>query len=286
MKKIKFLTPALIFLCAGLFAGYSAWDRINTDKKAPEITIGTETIQVSVSAPRSDLLQGITAQDDRDGDVTDSMVVESIKALDSDGTIEVSFAAFDQAGNVAKSTRTVRYTDYHSPRFSLSRSLVYPYGNNFDPLTVISATDCLDGSLQSRIRAMSLDNDSVSALGDHQVEFRVTNSLGDTVRLTLPVTVYSSDIYSIGVSLREYLIYLKPGTAFDADSYLSAIGHGHSTYTADALPANYSVHISGDVKTGIPGVYPVDYTVTCAQESSSGTQYVSGFNRLIVIVEG
>ena len=286
MKKMKLIQPVLVLLCAGLFVGYRAWDRLGTDSKPPEITIGTESIRLSVSAPHSALLQGITAQDDQDGDVTDTMVVEAIKALDSNGTMEVTVAAFDQSGNVSKATRTVHYTDYEPPRFSLSRPLLFAYNSNFDPLNYIEATDPLDGDLRYNIRAMSLDNSPVSTLGDHQIEFRVTNSLGDTTRLTLPVTVYNADLYSVNVSLHNSLIYLKTGSEFDAESYLSTISFGKDSYDFHSdLPSDFSVQISSDVNTQVPGVYPVDYTVTYTNKTSEGNEYQTGINRLIVVVE-
>ena len=47
MKKMKLIPPALILLCVGLFVGYQAWNRINADNKAPEVTIGTEILELS-----------------------------------------------------------------------------------------------------------------------------------------------------------------------------------------------------------------------------------------------
>ena len=287
MKKMKFLPPVLVLLCAGLFAGYQSWDRINTDMTPPEITVGTETIQTSVAAPRSTLLRGVTAADDRDGDVTDSLVVESINALDSSGTVQVTFAAFDQAGNVAKGSRTVRYTDYQAPRFSLNRAMIYDANSNFDPLNNITASDSLDGNITHRIRAMSMDDASVAALGDHKVEFRVTNSLGDTVRLTLPVTAHASDAYKLGLELEQYLVYLNRGAVFEAEHYLSDVTYNLvSVLEEGELPAGYSIHIEDSVNTNIPGVYPVDYTVTFERATNNGTEYITGFTRLIVVVEG
>lgn len=287
MKKKNLLLLVPLTLSAALFLGYRAWAGLQTDKTPPQISISGEALQLSVSAPKSDLLHGITAEDDRDGDVTGSLVVEKISMTDSDGTIEVSVAAFDGAGNVSKATRTARYTDYQGPRFTLNRSLTFAYGSNFDLLEAVGATDPLDGNIQHRIRATSQDNTSVSSVGNHEVEFRVTNSLGDTIRATLPITVYSADAYGLTVELKNYLVYLKTGSAFDAEQYLRQVTRGISTASfQDGTPAGYSVRISGDVNTGIPGVYPVDYTVTYVQPTVDGTQYISGIARLIVIVEG
>lgn len=287
MKKKNLLLLAPIALSAALFLGYRAWDGLQTDKTPPQISISEDTLQVSVSAPKSALLEGVTAEDDHDGDVTGSLVVERISAAGSDGTIEVSIAAFDASGNVAKTVRTARYTDYQSPRFSLNCSPTFAYGSNFDLLSAVSASDHLDGNIQHRVRATSLDNSPVTNIGNHEVEFRVTNSLGDTVRLTIPVTVYAADTYGLNVELTSYMTYLKTGSNFDPDPYLKQVSRGLSTASwQNGTPAGYSVRISGDVNTAVPGVYPVDYTVTYVQPTTDGTQYISGISRLIVIVEG
>ena len=286
MKKKNLLLLVPITLSAALFLGYRAWDGLKTDSTPPQITISEEALQLSASAPRSSLLQGITAQDDRDGDVTDSLLVESISMTDGSGTIEVTVAAFDRSGNVAKTTRTASYTDYQGPRFSLNRSLTFAQGSTFDLLGAIGATDALDGNIQHRIRATSMDDASVAAAGSHKVEFRVTNSLGDTVRLNLPVTVYSADSYGLNVQLTDYLIYLKSGSTFDPEDYLLSATRGINTVSLeDGIPENYSVRTTGNVDTKTPGAYPVDYTVTYIQETATGTQYISGLSRLIVIVE-
>lgn len=287
MKKKNLLLLVPITLSAALFLGYRAWDGIQTDKTPPQISIAEESLQVSVSAPKSALLKGVTAQDNQDGDVTDSLLVEKISMVDGDGTIEVSIAAFDGSGNVSKILRTARYTDYQGPRFSLNHSLTFAYGSNFDLLATIDATDPLDGNIQHRIRATSLDNTAVNSVGNHEVEFRVTNSLGDTVRMTLPVTVYAADAYGLELDLKNYLVYLKPGSSFDADHYLDTVRRGlNSVSLTDGIPSNYSIRTSGEVNTSRPGVYPVDYTVTYIQPTVDGTQYISGIARLIVIVEG
>ena len=287
MKKKNLLLLAPITLSAALFLGYRSWDGIRTDKTPPQISISEEALQLSVSDPKSALLRGITAKDDRDGDVTGSLVVERITMVDHGGTIEVTLAAFDHSGNVAKATRTAQYTDYKSPRFSLNQPLLFAYGSSFDLLAAVSANDPLDGNIQHRVRATSLDDTAVTTSGDHQVEFRVTNSLGETVRLTLPVTVYTAGNYGLDVSLSQYMIYLKTGSTFNARSYLAAVRRGLDEVSFEnGTPENYSVRITGEVNTAVPGVYPVDYTVTYVQQTAAGTNYITGISRLIIVVEG
>ena len=290
MKNKKWPYLLLIALCLVIFAAYQAVTRIRADTEAPKITVDTQQLQVSVQDDKSALLQGVTARDSRDGDVTASLLVENVQLLDKDGTITVTYAAFDKAGNVAKAEREVQYTDYESPKFSLSAPLVFAQTTNFDILSVIGAQDAVDGDIQHRIRATSLDEASMAALGSHKVQFRVTNSLGDTVEQVFPVEVYSAGTYAAGLTLTQYLVYLSVGSNFRAEAYLEDFTlNQETTSLRRGLPDNYSLRTSGSVNTNKPGVYSVAYTVTYTPEHEERIQTVqkyTGYSKLIVVVEG
>jgi len=285
MKKKNWISLLLIVCCLGALVCYRALDRIRTDSKAPVITVEEQLLEVSVQAPRKDLLAGVTARDDRDGDVTASLVVESVRMLGRDGMVTVTYAAFDKAGNVAKQTREVRYTDYGSPRFSLSRPLIFAQGKNRDVLAVISAEDPLDGDITHRIRAAVLDEVTSGYSGSYDVKFRVTNSLGDTEELVLPVEVYTPGAYEAELTLTDYLIYLKQGDSFNARDYLETFAMGREeTSLLSGVPEELKLTVSGKVETGVPGIYVVDYEMT--QRTESSKQVYTAYSRLIVIVEG
>lgn len=290
MKKRNWLLLLLIGLCLAVFLGYQAVDRIRTDKKAPEIIFPEEPLQLSMADPDDTLLQGVTASDNRDGDVTASVIVERIQLTDGDGSILIKYAAFDRSGNVAKAERAAHYTDYERPRFTLSSSLLMEETSSLDLMDIIGASDPLDGNIRHRIRATSLDGGSIAGLGEHEVEFRVTNSLGDTVRLTLPVKVYAEGVHTLDLALTNYLIYLDAGSSFDAQRYLDSVRWNmETTSLRSGLPRNYSVKIEEHVDTQTPGVYAVDYTVThtVINEYNPGNSQVrTGCARLIVVVEG
>lgn len=290
MKKKKWLLLPAIAACLAIYFGYQAVDRLSTDRTPPEIRFSEEAPEVSVMDPQDSLLQGVTAFDNRDGDVTASMVVERVRLMDPDGSILVKYAAFDASGNVTKAEREAKYTDYVSPRFSLSAPLLFSNAANFDVLNVIGATDTLDGDIRHRIHATSLDSTNVTTQGTHQVEFRVANSMGDTARLTLPVDVAPAGLYNMDVALTKYLIYLEAGAPFDAERYLDSVTRNRETISLrSGTPWNYAVKITGDVDTRTPGVYVVDYTVTYTlinESSPANNQVSTGRSRLIVIVEG
>ena len=290
MKNKNWISVLLIIVCVVGYYGYRALDLARTDTKAPKIEINTERVEVSVLDPKSALLQGVTAMDNVDGDVTESVVVESISLLNRDGTISVSYAAFDSTGNVAKATREAKYTDYESPKLTLSGPLLYSYGSNFDVLSTVGATDMIDGDIQYRVRATALEEDSIAVLGTHQVRFQVNNSLGDTMALELPVEVYASDTYNAGLTLTEYLIYLPVGANFNPSSYLGDFTlRGETTNLRNGLPGNYTLRTKGEVQTQQPGVYCMEYRVTYTVRNETNpnlNQEYTGYSKLIVVVEG
>jgi hypothetical protein len=189
MKKKDWISIVLIVVCLGILMGYRILDKANSDMEAPVITMESQSSEPSVYDPREMLLAGVTARDEEEGDVTDSLVVESIRLLRKDGTISVTYAAFDKAGNVAKQSRELRYSDYRSPRFGLVRPLLFSQGKNSDVISLITAEDALDGDITHRIRATLLEVIDTEFQGTYHVRIQVTNSLGETVELILPVRV-------------------------------------------------------------------------------------------------
>lgn len=279
MKKRNWVCLLLIILCMIVFLHYKTTAQLRADTTPPEITISVTNPEFSVQDSKAALLEHVSAADARDGDVTDSLVVESVKLVDSDGTIEIIYAAFDAAGNVAKQAQTARLTDYRQPEFLLNAPLAFPLNSGYDILDIVQARDAVDGDISHRIRATSLDKTSVTTAGIHEVEFRVSNSLGDTVKLVLPVEVFPSNLYNAALTLTDYLIYLPQDASFDARDYLSTFTYGSETISlSNGIPENYSLKLAGTVRTAVPGVYSVTYTLT------SGTR--TGYSRLIVVVEG
>lgn len=280
----------LIILCLAVFGGYQIWDRARTDTQPPVIHISPEPVELSVNAPKGILLQDVTAEDETSGDVTHSLVLESIRLLSRDGRISVGYAAFDSAGNVAKARREVRYNNYKSPRFTLNAPLLYPYEKDFDVFQAIGAKDDLDGDISHHVRAMLTEDNPVSNMGTHMVQFQVSNSMGDTTTEILPVEVYAPEDYSATLTLKEYLIYLPVGGIFNAKFYPDTFtSRGDTLELGTILPENYTLEISGDVDTQTPGLYTVTYTLTHT-ERNKWTQEITneyiGYSKLIIIVEG
>ena len=289
-KKGNIVLVLLIICCFAAFYAYKTLDAVRTDNDAPAIYMDAKIPEISVKDPKSALMQGISAEDRTDGDVTASLVVESIELISNDGQIKVKYAAFDKAGNVAKVQREAKYTDYKSPKFSMAKPVFFQYGADFDMLKIMSAEDVIDGDIQHRIRATMLDGGSIAELGIHTVRFQVTNSLGDATTLEIPVEVYDPELYDAALTLKTSLLYLDQGSSFSPEAYLDTYTYrGTETNLQRGLPENFSLKTEGKVDTKTPGTYSVKllvtYTLRNEADPSRNQEYVAG-SRLTVVVEG
>lgn len=272
----------LLVLTLLVFAGYLVLRHTRADDTGPEITVSDGLLEVSVLEPEDAYLQGVTATDDRDGDVTDRMLVESVYGITEDHQVTVTYAAFDRAGNVTKTQRQIRFTDYHSPRFTLDCALTFPCTSGLDVMDYIGAEDVFDGDVVRRVRATLINNaGTLSDVGIHDVKLQVTNSLGDTAQLVLPVEVYEPEKYNASMELDTYLVYLPRGAAFDAKAHLVSMTCGGITRSLEIVSEEISVSVAHSVNMQEPGVYPVSYT---ARYTGSGQTYTA-YSRLFVVVE-
>ena len=107
-KKIYFLLIVLVII---IFSG-CVISVVVSDRKAPEITLGEAGMvdQYSDDMDTSELLAGVTAYDDRDGDVTDSVTVLNVLVLDNGEYIKVTYAAKDSHNNVAQKSAKIKYS--------------------------------------------------------------------------------------------------------------------------------------------------------------------------------
>ena len=282
--KRRYIMLALVLAAAiALFGAYLVLTHKLKDTTPPVITVAEELLQLSVNDENEILMTGITAMDDRDGDVTASLLVESVYGITDDHVATVTYAAFDRAGNVSKIQRKVHYTDYREPRFEFAGSLSFPHNSKFDLLDYVGANDVMEGDIRRRVRATLVsDTNSIDELGSHMVHLQVTNSMGDTVELDVPVEVYDPEWYLASVKLDTYLLYLKKGDVFNPWDHLDKfVVCGADTDISRGIPEGIDCEIDGAVNTAVPGVYRVQYTLTKDLNLTSYT----GQAYLIVVVQ-
>lgn len=79
------------------------------DRKPPEIQIQDADVTYVNGSDYSELLKGVTATDNLEGDVTQNLVVEGVYPNDDGTTASVVYAVKDKKNNVRKASRIVKY---------------------------------------------------------------------------------------------------------------------------------------------------------------------------------
>lgn len=277
-ERIKLLLLAIMLVMLLLYV-VNRWLLYSKyDKSSPEITFEKELLEVSVSATEEELLADVKAKDKKDGDVTDTIMVESMSKMLEDNQRIVTYAAFDKDNHVGKAERRIRYTDYTGPRFSLEEPLSAKSASAeiSEILKPLHASDCIDGDLTNQIVVIDTEMLSMAAESiEMQYEVQVTNSSGDVATVKLPVKVrmdgngVSSNLAS--VTLSEYLTYRKVGEPVDLGAFITGV-------MLDGQPAGGEVvEIGSNLDTSQPGVYTATYTVNSMSGAAS--------TNLIIVVE-
>ena len=110
MKSDKFLT-ILFFVGSVILIGVSVFFYMEADRTGPAIACGAEAPAYTDGISEAALLYGVTAVDDREGDVTDRLVVEKVSVNEAARTAVVYYAASDMSGNVTKVARALAIGD-------------------------------------------------------------------------------------------------------------------------------------------------------------------------------
>ena len=278
MRRLKLISISLFVISLLLLGVHAFKANVVDDKTGPVFHFDNEMIEVSVKEDETSLLKGMTATDAKDGDVTDSIIVESISPFTGTGRRIVNYAAFDSDYHVTHAKRELQYTDYEPTRFHLNKPLTFQL-NATNLLDGITATDYIDGDITRRVKMMSDEEIDTSHVGEYSARLKVTNSAGGTSYLPVTVEVYDASVrYRVPqLRLSENLVYLEKGEYFDEEEYLDSIVISGTEYSltdeAGTYGASYvapdntdktvsysRVDIESDVDSNAAGYYEVVYT--------------------------
>lgn len=287
MRKTRIFSVAVFVIAVIVFQVFQYRQEIAADNVGPEIRMEETSVTVSVTDGAEAILAGITAEDQRDGDVSGSLLVEKLDNLVGN-TRQATIAAFDSAGNVTKTTREVVYSDYVSPRFQLSGPLRFSAGAD-TVLGGVTASDVLDGDLTDQIKASAETNLYYAEEGEYAITLSVSNSAGDVSRLEATVTFYdpAEEAGRPKLLLTDYLIYIQTGESLNPWDYVQEIdaeGQKFGKTSSGLLKSaqgdtisSSQVSVSNPVDPNTPGTYEITYRYRAGGEEGSV--------RLIVVVE-
>lgn len=292
MRRLRIAVIIIFIVSAGLFAAYQFDARVRTDTVPPTLTSETESISVSVEAEESELFQGLKAEDNVDGDITEDIRVAFMSNFTDTGKRDITYVVFDGSNQAATLTRELVYTDYTPPRITLSEPLRFDLNETddwgtSDFLKIFQATDCLDGDITTQMRMNFGGSGYIDGAGTYPVTVQVSNSAGDVTSVSLEMTIVdpqdeqeSQKYYPV---LSEYIVYTKAGQTLSLGDYVTGLQRGSQIYefTDPDLPeylASTSVNIADGTDYNTPGTYTAEF-------SYASLEGVTATTKMTVVVE-
>lgn len=286
MRRFRVIICVLFIISCISLMSYLLEKNLFTDHTPPEISVDKDTITVSVTADDAELLKGVTAQDDRDGDITDSIRISSKSHFIKKGRRKITYVVFDKANHSAKAQRTIVYKDYVSPRIYLDRALRFTVNEarNAKFQKHMTAEDCLLGDLSRQMRIEFEEAWYDQEPGEYALTAKVSNDAGDLCEIPMTAVITDDSLIESKKyypALSEYIVYTSVDQPLELKDYLTGVmrgnteyhfGDGEITVTAD------SIKISSEIDYSIPGVYEVEYSYTSLEG-------ITAVTKLYVVVE-
>lgn len=213
--------------------------------QAPTISFA-DALYLHLGQKSFNLMDGVSAHDVEDGDLTNKVVYANTVDINTEGTYQVTYQVTDSAGHKTSATRDVVVTN-DAPVIHVSGNNQTEVGHAFDPLQGVTADDYQDGDLTTEIKVAG-DVDT-SKLGDYELIYTVTDKNGAVTTLKRSVTVFAT---APTLDVSKVPTELKVGDQFNPKANVTAV----SPY-GDVIVA-----VDGSVDTSKPGSYELAYTAT------------------------
>ena len=213
------------------------------------------------------VMDGVSASDHEDGDVTGSVVVESSNVdTNTVGSYQVTYRVTDSQG--ASSTKTI--TVIVNPKMEALNEVpvinavdkILTVGDTFDVKKDVTASDAEDGNLTDKIEVIRNEVDTGKA-GTYEVTYKITDSHGASSTKTILVTVNPkmeslNEVPTIKAEDKTITV----GDKFDVKKDVTATDKEDGDLT-DKIEV-----VKNDVDTTKPGTYEVTYKVTDSKGAS------------------
>lgn len=212
---------------------------------APIFKIVDGVVQVSLRGKQPDLLAGVSASDQQDGDLTHAIKASGTVDVTKVGSYTISYFVEDSEGLSATALRTFEVKN-DAPVIHAPESIQLLVGGNFSPFEQVSADDVQDGDLTSKL---VYEGSVTTAMPNAStVTYTVTDADGATTTKQVKVIVVAADATFTGIEN----VTIKVGEAFDKMKGVSV----EDPYT----PTDKSFDVIGDVDTQEAGTYELSYS--------------------------
>lgn len=251
----KFLIVLLVIVCIGLGAGV-VYIKGSEDNEGPKITFSEDKdTKYTSDMTTEDLLKDVKAQDNKDGDVTDSLTVETMYPKNDGKQITVIFVAKDKSNNITKKEFTMEAEDGSAENPNLGLVDNEDLTDNTDEAENPDA----DSGTQDTAEEDSTDSSNAADSTDRDLtpQEQAQKTEEDKIAQLSP---QDPRIY-----LTTYYVEVPVGTTLDKLSYVRDIQDDTET-TSDLFK---KIQITGDVNTATPGTYELTYYVVDDQGNIS-----------------
>lgn len=229
----KGLVAMLFLACAALLAG-NVVVYIGEDRNGPEISVPQEEITYVAGTDTSALLNGVTAQDNRDGDVTDTVTIESIIPNADQTGASVVYVAKDSKNNVTKETRTILYST--------------------------DAAQAAEASAEQAAQDQAAADQAAQGEASGESAQTTDDGAAQNEAAIAALPAESPRFY-----LTQYSVEVERGADMNELSYVQDI-----TDDKDSRDELYQgIQISGEVDTNTPGEYTLEYHVVDSDGNNS-----------------
>lgn len=267
-KKAIAITAFTVIICLFLFC---ITIFLLEDKDAPVIEIIDNDVIYRGNQNDTVLFTGVIATDQKDGDVTASVVIESIHELASGDKVSIIYAARDSKNNVAKKERILAYvkpdTIGETVSTEKSQEELEPNSNNEDVIVENNNTG-LTIQDDSQVDETTENSDDEQVIDETQTNENGTEDInqeetGDTPLVSTGAPVIRLNTYEVTIATGEY---------FNPMNYIEDA-------VDDVDDAWRRIRIVGEYHTNTPGEYTLEYYVV----DSDG--YKSNVEILKLVVE-
>ena len=249
IKKIVFIIGGIDIILLGI----SLFLYMGKDRTAPVITFAENPVSYEEGMDEALLLEGVTAVDAKDGDVSDSLLVEKIAGTTGKEVI-VTYVARDSANNVGKASRAFPVTGTYKDGdvIPIMGGVLEGESGTEEGSVTEPETETETGTMSEEESSSSEDGegmDEADAEPDRREDARQEEPAGEPEPPAgpNPVLVMSGDVVST-----------KVGTAPNWSQVIAAMSDDKDDY--NTLYKN--LKLDGYVKLDEVGEYPVTlYTV-------------------------
>lgn len=230
------------------------------------------TVYVSENSDDFDAMEGVTASDEEDGNITSSITVSG--SVDTSVIAEYTLV-YKVTGSNGKEVSVTRVVSVVAVPTTASFTLTetettIQLDESINLMDGVSATDSVSGDLTSTISYTSEPEFTNAVPGVYLITYVVTGSDGLEAEAKRRIIV-AAPVVSASITVNPDYMEIEKDAAFDPMTGVTA-----NDETSGDLTAN--IVVDGSVDTGMPGTYYLVYTVV-----GSDTETAYG-NRTVVVL--